>query len=142
MRRCTRCSHKGPDDTFGVKIKSKANDTGICKTCKSSYNASWYARNKAKHVACVHKNTKRYKDQARALTYKAKDVPCKDCGQRYPPYIMQFDHLDPEQKLTEVSRMISNGFSQATLLAEMAKCEVVCANCHAARTYLRRFPPS
>jgi hypothetical protein len=60
---------------------------------------------------------------------------CADCGYREHPVALEFDHLPGSQKLGGLSRMI--GCSEARLLAEIAKCEVVCANCHAIRTYNR-----
>ncbi len=83
---------------------------------------------------------KRYQTRARELVHKAKETPCKDCGRTYPYYVMQFDHLDPKLKVREVSRMVQSGVSEATLLAEIQKCEVVCANCHATRTHFRKNP--
>jgi hypothetical protein len=65
-----------------------------------------------------------------------KDVPCTDCGIKYPFYVMQFDHL------SDKSFQIGNGTrsgSLSKLQSEIDKCEVVCANCHAERTYRRRL---
>lgn len=63
----------------------------------------------------------------------AKAKPCADCGIQYPGYVMQFDHLSDKRF------PLSNARSESvkTLLAEIAKCEVVCANCHAERTFRR-----
>jgi hypothetical protein len=47
---------------------------------------------------------------------------------------MDFDHIGP--KTAEVSSMVRT-LSTERLLAEVRKCEVVCANCHRVRTYLR-----
>jgi hypothetical protein len=64
------------------------------------------------------------------------DVPCVDCGRRFPPCVMQFDHRDPATKMFVISR--SRTRAHATLLAEVAKCDIVCTNCHRDRTYRRR----
>lgn len=56
-----------------------------------------------------------------------------DCGKRYPSYVMDFDHR--ESKIRDVSRMVSLGLGEATVLAEIAKCDVVCSNCHRERTF-------
>lgn len=61
----------------------------------------------------------------------AKNVPCADCGQRYPYYVMDFDHR--EEKSTNVGWM--RGCGRARLEAEIAKCDVVCANCHRERSF-------
>lgn len=67
----------------------------------------------------------------REIIREAKAVPCADCGQRYPYYVMDFDHR--EDKVIIVSKLPERG-SVAKLLAEIAKCDVVCANCHRERT--------
>lgn len=65
-----------------------------------------------------------------------KRQPCTDCGQIFPTCAMHFDHLDPATKKKSVSGLV-NGAMQ-TLLAEIKKCELVCANCHAIRTFILR----
>lgn len=59
--------------------------------------------------------------------------PCTDCKGYFPFYVMQFDHL--EGKTRNVSHMRT--YSLERVLAEISKCELVCANCHATRTYNR-----
>lgn len=76
-------------------------------------------------------------DRARAFIHSLKDVPCADCGNRFPHWIMEFDHV-PERgpKLFKINIAIaSRGREQ--VLAEIAKCDVVCANCHKDRTFKR-----
>jgi len=71
----------------------------------------------------------------REKVWKLKDKPCKDCGIKYPPYVMDFDHVKGG-KINSVSRLASNGGMEA-VHKEVKKCEVVCANCHRIRTYNR-----
>ena len=54
-----------------------------------------------------------------------------------PPYVMQFDHLG-EDKDRDIATLTRSPVSLARLMVEIAKCEVVCANCHAERTHERR----
>jgi hypothetical protein len=61
---------------------------------------------------------------------------CTDCGYREHPVALAFDHLPGFPKLGGLSQML--GCSETRILAEIAKCEVVCANCHAIRTYNRK----
>jgi hypothetical protein len=63
-----------------------------------------------------------------------KSVPCTDCEQRWPVEVMQFDHVNTANKLN-ISTMFS--YSWDAINAELAKCEVVCANCHMFRTHKR-----
>jgi hypothetical protein len=60
--------------------------------------------------------------------------PCLDCGEA-DPVVLDFDHLPEFEKKTNVSKLVSSGtWSWATVEAEIAKCEVVCSNCHRRRT--------
>lgn len=76
----------------------------------------------------------------RDVVIRAKDVPCMDCGQRFPYYVMDFDHRGDKEVL--VGRLVDS-LSLRRLLAEIAKCDVVCSNCHRIRTHVRRgsVPP-
>jgi transcription elongation factor Elf1 len=59
---------------------------------------------------------------------------CKDCGETNH-IVLDFDHL--RDKKYNISRMVHDGFSWAAIKKEIAKCEVVCANCHRIRTHNR-----
>ena len=72
-----------------------------------------------------------------ALLAQLRDAPCADCGGRFPFYVMQFDHRDGSSKRGLVTRMIGRA-GRDRILAEAAKCDVVCGNCHRMRTYTRR----
>lgn len=65
-----------------------------------------------------------------------KAVPCADCGGRFPSVVMDFDHRDPTIKVDPVSRMVNRALSWERIAAEMAKCDVVCSNCHRIRTWI------
>jgi hypothetical protein len=65
------------------------------------------------------------------------DKGCADCGYDQHLAALHFDHLPGHGKAGNLSRMTMCG--RERLLAEIAKCEVVCANCHAIRTYNRRL---
>jgi hypothetical protein len=78
------------------------------------------------------------RDRNREYVNKIKSTtPCTDCGRGYPPYVMQFDHLG-EDKDRDIANLVASPVSLARLAAEIEKCEVVCANCHAERTHQRR----
>ena len=74
------------------------------------------------------------KAERRARVDVLKDRPCHDCGQTFPPECMDFDHRDGTTKADNVSRLLH---SWPALLAEIAKCDLVCANCHRIRTRRR-----
>lgn len=78
------------------------------------------------------------RDGRKAFIIGLKRKPCLDCGGVYPVQVMDFDHR-PEAgpKRFQVS---SGAFkhSRESVLAEIAKCDLVCANCHRVRTVRRR----
>ena len=61
---------------------------------------------------------------------------CADCGYNKDAYALQFDHIGDDKK-KNVSDLISSDYGWKTILEEMNKCEVICANCHAIRTRMR-----
>ena len=81
------------------------------------------------------------KKQKEFLAQYLKDLkeknPCMDCKISYPYYMMDFDHVRGT-KQANVAELI-NTLSKKRLDEEIAKCEVVCSNCHRARTYLRKM---
>ena len=91
----------------------------------------WYEANKAKVAAKKERKRQRLRELVRA----AKDRPCADCGVRYPYYVMDLDHVDGEKAMI-VSKLVNFG-AVGRVLAEIEKCEAVCANCHRIRTWSR-----
>jgi hypothetical protein len=65
---------------------------------------------------------------------------CAFCGYNASPVALQFDHIDPETKYRNKNGKLVHpsdlvGCSQSIILAEIAKCRVLCANCHAVYTH-------
>ena len=63
--------------------------------------------------------------------------PCVDCLLFWPYYVMQFDHLPEFPKVDKINRLVYTS-SYLVVMTEIAKCELVCANCHHIRTYERQ----
>lgn len=86
--------------------------------------------NKARQKKVVRKR----QNYMRLLYQKYKEAhPCVDCGKYYPYYVMQFDHIRGEKGFTLAQRSASFGSEKFT--EEMAKCDLVCANCHMIREH-------
>jgi hypothetical protein len=62
-----------------------------------------------------------------------------DCGGTFPPECMDFDHRPGEKKLFGIGQGLRRKLE--ALLAEIAKCDLVCANCHRIRTHRLRAKP-
>jgi len=96
------------------------------------YHQQYYQAHKDEYITRARAREPAQKSLLRKIIHEAKDVPCADCGIRYPYYVMQFDHLgDKEFTIGRYPKT----YSAKRLLKEIAKCEVVCANCHAEEEY-------
>lgn len=124
----TRGRKKGSGICPRCKVTPRLPGEGYCLQCRRKYRNAYEKRTGRVHASA-------HRRKRRAWTNTIKDVPCKDCGIKYPPYVMEFDHL------TEKSFTISKEVDMHTLEElekEVAKCEVVCSNCHKERTHRRR----
>ena len=75
--------------------------------------------------------------ERKAYLADLKAGPCTDCGQRFPPECIDFDHVPGRGKKLF---MLGNGektHMMEELRIEVAKCDVVCSNCHRTRTVTR-----
>ena len=75
---------------------------------------------------------RRRRDNLQRVLDYLKTHPCVDCGED-DPIVLEFDHL--RDKVANISAM--RGHPWWKMLLEIAKCEVVCANCHRRRTAAR-----
>lgn len=92
----------------------------------------WYQNNKIRQ----NEHTQRLRRKRRLFINALKiGKACFDCGNLFEPYVLQFDHRPGETKQFTPSRMVV--CSEKTILRELAKCDLVCANCHAIRTHRR-----
>lgn len=62
--------------------------------------------------------------------------PCADCGEA-DLRVLDFDHREGTRKRAEVMKLAQDGYSVRVVMAEVAKCDVRCRNCHARVTYER-----
>jgi hypothetical protein len=105
----------------------------MCKACKACLKSKHYKNNKQKY----HASRNRQYTKTKEMIIKIKDVPCTDCSIEYPHYVMHFDHL--KDKSFNISQWKRLGKSRKVIMEEIEKCEVVCANCHAERTFQRQI---
>lgn len=129
------CKKQKKKSDFAIKSGLKRHRT--CKVCKRRYNKLWYKKNRTSHLKAVSIVSTlartRLKDEVNKLKHNRK---CTDCATPYPYYVMDFDHCRGKKK-AHVADMVSRRASLQEILDEIKKCDLVCANCHRARTYFR-----
>jgi transcription elongation factor Elf1 len=90
------------------------------------YMRAWYRRNKTIHVERVTDRRRRMREWYEQLK---RELACVRCGERHPACI-EFHHREPTQKEFDISAARRGEYSMERLLAEIAKCDALCANCH------------
>jgi len=99
---------------------------------KRAWDRSYYQRHKIKRQAAAAERKYRlyeYLQQIKAL------ARCKCCGENHPA-VLQFHHRNPEEKEFDVSAFVYHQKGgRAKLEAEIAKCDILCANCHLKHHY-------
>lgn len=133
-KRCGRCRRERPLTDFH---RFRDGYQPWCKACKSEYAAEYYVRNRVKRVEY---NRRQRQEAAAWYLELKKGRPCADCGGVFHPAAMQWDHPPGAEKVAHVAELYRG--SRTRVLKEIAKCELVCANCHAVRTYERRHESS
>lgn len=125
-KRCPRCTQEKSLDDFAKNAARSDGRQPYCRVCKRSMDS---ANHQAHHEDQIERN-RRNRDRARqfVLDYLA-GHPCVDCGEA-DPIVLDFDHVDPTTKIRAIADLVQRAASDATLLAEIAKCVVRCANCH------------
>ena len=133
LRRCGRCQAVKPVSDFNPKANGKWQ--GYCKTCHAAWKQEYYQKNRAKYI----ERALSQKAKLREVLRVAKNRACQDCGRWFPPYVLDFDHREGEVKLFNVSSLNAHRWSSVRQVQEeIAKCDLVCANCHRERTHQRR----
>jgi hypothetical protein len=123
-----------------------ADGTAICHECNERKPLNQFApapRNRHGRKAVCNKCCYRRYKRGRDLRFRTwldtlkLERGCADCGYREHAVALDFDHLPGVEKVMDIAQAIGR-MSFERLQAEVAKCEVVCANCHRVRTMERR----
>jgi DNA-directed RNA polymerase subunit M/transcription elongation factor TFIIS len=133
---CSKCGETKSTDSFN---KKKAGYSSVCRDCQKIYWSEWYSNpsNRRKHISQSREHSKTREQKLKEMVREAKNKPCADCRLIHPYWRMQFDHLPGTVKMGTINEIWKH--SEEVVLAEIQKCEVVCANCHADRTYHRQM---
>lgn len=134
MKICLSCKQEKPESDFSRKgdgLQSR------CKSCYTIYHRQYYEKNKEKYFAKNRLNKNRQRNRLKKILLSVKQRPCQDCGGVFHPWVMELDHRENTIKVESVSNLVGRGCPDEKLLAEIEKCDVVCANCHRMRTFFR-----
>lgn len=134
MKRCPRCGEVKPLSEFPRNPGRRDGVHSICKTCRRIYEHERYERLHGKTIEYRPQRSER--GRGAWLRSLKEGRACTDCGRAYPPQVMQWDHKPGYEKVGDISEAFW-GRSRDEVLAEIAKCDLVCTNCHIIRTFTR-----
>ncbi len=134
-RKCSRCGETKPVEEFAWRRRAKGQRDSFCRPCRAAYKQEHYAANRQRYIdqAALIKQRLRI-ERTKFLIGYFREHPCVECGESNP-VVLDFDHLG--DKRFEIGANLCT-YGWQTVLDEIAKCEVVCANCHRVRTARRR----
>lgn len=123
-----------PVSEFSFKNKAKNIRHSLCKLCHSTYRTQHYQDNRARYIEKAKRNVLIQRERNYLLKDQyLREHPCSRCPES-DPVALEFHHRNRIEKEDCIFRMIHNGASWQTIIREIAKCEVLCCNCHRKQT--------
>lgn len=132
MKTCATCKKEKDISEFTKNKSRKDGFNHSCKSCKKTHQRNWYNKACGEQKKRVAKRNREVKTSLiKTLFEYLKEHPCVKCGEA-DTVVLEFDHL--RDKTCEVSKLIARAYSWERILEEIAKCQVLCANCHRRKT--------
>jgi hypothetical protein len=119
QKRCSRCGELKDVSEFSFKNEARGWLHGFCRGCHKKWNRAHYERNRRRTLP------------TRSATAPSTTRTTCDL------FVLEFDHRDPSPKRIAVSSLLRYS-SWSLIEAEIAKCDVRCANCHRRKTARER----
>jgi hypothetical protein len=134
QRTCALCGIEKPLTEYSGGGAASTKRDCYCRPCRAEYGRRHHVANRARYVE---KATRR-KERLRETNYELlisylRERICGDCGER-DVLVLEFDHV-ADKSFSIATALRDRSWPQ--ILAEIEKCEVVCANCHRRRTAIR-----
>lgn len=148
---CTRCALRVREENMAREAKAGKNGRfkQECTLCfKMKEHIEFVKRGPTQRFTCLvcSRRNRRLTDLHRRtpvwefIKSHKEGKPCAQCNLEWPHYVLEFDHVTPKNKKYTVGEMVNSHWRKHQwhiISAEIAKCEVVCRNCHVVRTHER-----
>lgn len=133
-RTCSKCKIDKEVSEFRKRGKRY---TSHCKEClKKAYRENTSGSYSKQY--CLDKNKRHKKLIHDFIIQYLESHSCVDCGESNI-VVLDFDHIDPSAKYTEISDMVQRSISIPRIKSEIEKCQVRCGNCHRRKTITNNF---
>jgi hypothetical protein len=128
-----------PISDFAFKNVTSGKRHSRCRACCRLASRQHYSNNKSAYLERNRRNNPLQRETNRIfVTQFLCEHPCVNCGESNP-VVLEFNHLDPATKTANICDMIHFRVSPSRIFLEIAKCEVLCANCHQRYTTTQRL---
>jgi L-lactate utilization protein LutB len=84
------------------------------------YRRKWYYKNQKQEIK---------KETTEWLKKYKLTLSCEKCGES-EPCCLDFHHLNPKEKETNIGGIAGKGWSKERIIKEIKKCKILCSNCH------------
>lgn len=119
---CRVCKEEKDLELFSRNLHKTDGLNAECKECQKKIFKEYYQKNKKAHIARVSKRSTKVND---VIAQIKTNRGCTSCDENFS-YCLEFHHLDPSKK----EDLVSNIKVLSKTLEEIAKCVLVCRNCH------------
>lgn len=129
-KRCSMCAKEISENEFALHRRyGKVGRQSYCRSCKREY----HRRNKKERNEVNRRCANARKESSmKAIIEYLKAHPCVDCKEN-DPLVLTFDHVR-NKKWKNIGNLVAEGYKYETILLEIEKCDVRCANCHLRKT--------
>lgn len=131
MKQCTGCKQDLDISEFSPKGKGRLHPK--CKKCRVKIESSYYHKSpviREKKKRTARKCMVIYKARNRAFVWKYKsDAGCLKCGEK-DHVALDAHHIDASVKEYTLNKLLKMSCALNKIKKELAKCVVLCANCH------------
>jgi hypothetical protein len=132
-KRCTLCKRRKILRQFNRNHTRKDGLQSHCRGCGRKHANKYYSKNKATMIPMIlAKRKERIRENQEKLFNYLSVHPCVGCGES-DVIVLDFDHVRGIKR-DHVTTLLTKGNSWETILTEIAKCKVRCANCHRRKT--------
>ena len=138
FKECSKCHQILPLDCFRWKNKALNKKHSQCKECEKIADKKHYQESLERQTAVKTATLLRQENNINLVEEKKKSG-CIKCGEKRP-YLLDFHHLNPEEKINTIAHMIKSS-SYDSLKNEIDKCVILCANCHREWHYFKQIKP-
>lgn len=134
MKLCSTCRTLKPLSEFRWRNKSKGIYSSSCRICQQTKaKIKWHSDAEFRDQTMNQRQSRLDRNRQFLLDYMS-DKACVECGES-DVRCLDFDHIKRSDKKNLVTALIRSTYSIETIMDEISKCQILCANCHRKRTY-------